>query len=124
MCRVHLHLAADRDLDEHARYYLERGAPETALRWYEQARATFEFLAGRPEIRAQMPRRQALRGIRSWPVSGFERYDVFYRPMGWGIEVVRVLLGMRELDATLDAMADRTSRPISARGSLRYPPWR
>ena len=97
MRRVVVLPAADHDLDEQALYYLERAAPKTATRWYDQAAATFEFLARQPEIRAETPR-QALRGIRSWPVSGFERHDVFYRPIEEGIEVVRVLHGARDLE--------------------------
>jgi len=100
MRRVVVLPAADQDLDEQAVYYLERAASKTATRWYDQAAATFEFLAGHPEIRAQTPR-EALRGIRSWPVSGFERHDVFYRPIEEGIEVVRVLHGAQDLDAIL-----------------------
>ncbi len=84
--------AADRDLDEQALYYLERGAPKAALRWYGQVRATVEFLAGQPELRSETPR-EALRGIRSWPVSGFERHDIFYRAIEERIVVIRVLRG-------------------------------
>ena len=103
MRRVAVLPAADQDLDEQALYYLERAAPKTATRWYEQATATFDFLAGQPEIRAQTPR-QALRGIRSWPVSGFERYYVFYRSSEEGIEVVRVLHGAEDIDAILGGL--------------------
>ena len=78
MCRVVVLPAADQDLDEHALYYLERAAPKTATAWYEQAAATFELLAEHPEIRVQTPR-LAFWGIRLWPVSGFDRHDVFYR---------------------------------------------
>ena len=97
MRRVIVLPAADRDLDEQALYYLERGAPKTATRWYDQAAATFEFLTGHPEVRLQTSR-EALRGIRSWPISGFDRHDVFYRPIEEGIEVVRVLHGARDLE--------------------------
>lgn len=36
-------------------------------------------------------------GIRSWQVSGFERYLIFYRVTDYRIEIVRVLYGMRDL---------------------------
>ena len=55
MGRVVVLPAAEQDLDEQALYYLERAAPKTATRWYDQAMATFEFLAGQPEIRVQTP---------------------------------------------------------------------
>ena len=100
MGRVVVLPAAEQDLDEQALYYLERAAPKTATRWYDQATATFEFLAGQPEIRVQTPR-LAFWGIRSWPVSGFERHEVFYRLTEEGIAVVRVLHGAQDLDAIL-----------------------
>ena len=100
MRRVVVLPAADQDLDEQALYYLERAAPKTAMRWSDQATATFEFLAGQPEIRVQTPR-LAFWGIRSWPVSGFERHEVFYRLTEEGIAVVRVLHGAQDLDAIL-----------------------
>jgi toxin ParE1/3/4 len=100
MRRVVILPTADRDLDEQALYYLERGAPKTARRWYDQAAVTFEFLARQLEIRAQTPW-EALRGIRSWPVSGFDRHDVFYRPLEERIEVVRILHGVRDINAIL-----------------------
>ena len=98
--RVVVHPAADQDLDEQALYYLERGATKTALRWYDQVAPTFELLAGQPEMRPQTAR-EALRGIRSWAISGFDRHDVFYRPLENGIEVVRVLRGAQDIDAML-----------------------
>src|SRR5512135_801317 len=97
MRRVVVLPAADQHLDGRALYYLESRAPKTAMRWYDQAAATFELLAGRPEIRAQTPR-LAFWGVRSWSVSGFERHDVFYRPIEEGIEVIRVLHGARDLE--------------------------
>ena len=98
MRRVIVLPAAVRDLDEQALYYLERSAPKTAMHWFDQAAATFVFLAEHPEVRLQTSR-QAFWGIRSWPVSGFDRHDVFYRLTEEGIAVVRVLHGAQDLDA-------------------------
>jgi len=97
MPRVVVLPAADQDLDEQALYYLDRGAPKTATRWFDQAAATFVFLAEHPEVRLQTSR-QSFWGIRSWPVSGFDRHDVFYRLTEEGIAVVRVLHGARDLE--------------------------
>ena len=90
MGRVVVLPAAEQDLDEQALYYLERAAPKTATRWYDQAAATFEFLAGHPEIRLQTSR-LAFWGIRTWPVSGFDRHDVCYRMTEEGIANERKL---------------------------------
>ena len=43
-------------------------------------------------------RRRGLRQVRSWPVSGFRNYLIFYRPTSDGIEVLRVLHGARGVD--------------------------
>jgi toxin ParE1/3/4 len=37
-------------------------------------------------------------GLRSWPITGFERILIFYRPTADGIEVLRILHGARNLE--------------------------
>jgi toxin ParE1/3/4 len=39
----------------------------------------------------------ALQGVRSWPVRGFKKYVIFYRPVEGGIEVLHVLHGSRDI---------------------------
>lgn len=41
------------------------------------------------------------RGLRSWRVSHFEKYLIFYRPTDTALEVVRVLHGARDLQRIL-----------------------
>jgi toxin ParE1/3/4 len=41
-------------------------------------------------------------GLRLWRIKGFEKYRIFYRPKGQGIEVVRVLHGHRDIEAAFD----------------------
>ncbi len=73
-----------------------------ADRWYEETATTFAFLASHAEIGEARPsRKPELAGIRTWPVSGFERHIVFYRPIAAGIEVVRVLHGVRDIPSVL-----------------------
>jgi plasmid stabilization system protein ParE len=36
--------------------------------------------------------------LRSWAIQGFERSLIFYRALPDGIEVIRVIYGMRDLD--------------------------
>jgi plasmid stabilization system protein ParE len=43
----------------------------------------------------------ALDGIRSWPVSEFRDYLVFYRPTGDRLEALRVIHGARDLDRAM-----------------------
>lgn len=40
--------------------------------------------------------------MRSWVVSGFENYLIFYRPLPEGIEVVRFVHGARDTPSLLD----------------------
>jgi toxin ParE1/3/4 len=56
---------------------------------------------------AEMPGMGALRsfenpklaGVRSWPVTGFRNYLIFYRANDVQLQVLRVLHGARDIDA-------------------------
>jgi len=94
---------AQRDLDEIAAY-LQRDSPNVAIRFLERAEETFALLAAMRLIGPGYPSRNPrLQGLRTWSISGFDRYRVFYRPAERGIEVVRVLHGARSIDALLEA---------------------
>ena len=41
--------------------------------------------------------------LRVWSIKGFPKYLIFYRPLEDGIEVVRVVLGSRDLESLFDA---------------------
>jgi toxin ParE1/3/4 len=43
-----------------------------------------------------------LSGIRVWPVRGFRKILVFYRPGSGGVEVIRVVHGARDFAALFD----------------------
>ena len=61
------------------------------------AEAAFAQLAALPSLGQAVPFSSALvQGMRVWRVEGFERYLIFYRPTGSGIEVVRVLHTSRD----------------------------
>jgi hypothetical protein len=60
-----------------------------------------------PGIGAPRPRANpALRDLRMHPVRGFENHLLFYRPIPGGIELIRVLHGMRDIEAIMQAEAD------------------
>jgi plasmid stabilization system protein ParE len=46
-------------------------------------------------------RNPRLKGVRSWLVSGFENYIIFYRAIPEGIEVLHVYHGARDIEALL-----------------------
>lgn len=57
---------------------------------------------------AEMPRlgtvrriRGRLKGMRSWPLTSFGPYILFYFPVDTGIEVIRVLHAARDVDREL-----------------------
>lgn len=100
--RIVVRPAADRDLDEQAECFVAQGSPETAERWLAQTAQSFEFLAAQPGIGAlRESRKSGLQNIRTWPVNGFEKHIIFFRPTPDGIEVLRVLHGARDIDRIL-----------------------
>lgn len=104
--RTVLRHSARADLVEQAEWLRERDAP-AAARFRDAALATLDRLARYPLIgRRCESAPSSLAGLRSWPVRGFESILVFYRPVGGGIDVVRVLHRARDLPGEFDAEAE------------------
>lgn len=103
--RVRTRPSAERDLVEQGRYFAMEAGPEVALRFLDAARATFERLARIPRMgrlwRSALPR---LAGVRVFPVRGFEKHLVFYRPLEGeeGVEVLHVFHGARDMEALFE----------------------
>jgi toxin ParE1/3/4 len=75
------------------------GAAERFLVAVEEA---LEKLADMPGMGAKREfRKPELVGIRSWVVTGFKNYIIFYKEINGGIEVLRVLHGARDVDRVL-----------------------
>jgi toxin ParE1/3/4 len=74
--------------------------PDAATRVVEAAYAAFKTLAATPGLgRARKFRNPRLKGIRSWVLSDFDNYLIFYRPSSEGIEVLHVYHGARDIEA-------------------------
>lgn len=43
-----------------------------------------------------------LEDLRMWPIPDFEKFLIFYRPLADGIQVVRVLYGMRDIPVIME----------------------
>lgn len=86
---VHAHICADN--------------PDAADRVAEAIFDGFELLARNPALGRKRPFRRH-KNIRSWVVTEFTNYLIFYRelPDGYGVEILRVLHGARDLDALLE----------------------
>jgi len=77
--------------------YIAVDNPAAAERFLDAAEAAFAQLAALPSIGQVVPFSSALaQGMRVWRVEGFERYLIFYRPVGSCLEVVRVLHTSRD----------------------------
>ena len=80
--------------------YIARGNPDAATRVCEAAYRTFGKLAASPGLgrlrRFSNPR---LRGIRSFRVTGYDNYLIFYRSIPDGIQVLHVYHGAPDLES-------------------------
>ena len=96
--------AADQDLDDEAWYLATEGSPEVGIRFLAASHASFALLATQPHMgRLYHSRHPDLDGLRLFRVREFEKLLIFYRPHEWGVEIVRVIHGARDLDALFDA---------------------
>ena len=101
--RVRRRTLAERDLVEHFVYLAENAGVETAERFLTAAEFTFEELARMPEMGVRRTfRNPRFKGMRKWQVPRFENYLIFYFALEDGIDIVRVLHGVRELEALFD----------------------
>jgi toxin ParE1/3/4 len=96
------HSLAEEDL---AKAYLHIGndSPLAAERLLDAVEHAATVLLSKPRAgRVREFRSPRAHGLRSWVVSGFENYLIFYRPRPGGIEVVRFVHGARDIPTLLD----------------------
>ncbi len=99
--RFELTAEADVDLEEIARA-IASDSLRAAHRFYDAAWDTFELLARNPGLgRARVIQNPELEGLRCMGVRGFREHLIFYQPTGFGVRVVRVMHGARDIDAEL-----------------------
>ncbi len=107
MSRIIRRPRARADIEEQA-FRIADDNPEAARRFLAEVERSLGLLAGMPGMGTARPRlNPALRGLRMFPVGGgFENHLIFYRPIRDGIELIRVLHGMRDIEAILKAEPD------------------
>jgi toxin ParE1/3/4 len=87
------------DIDEHAAYIAERNI-RAAYRFLDKVEHAFEILQRHPRIGS--PRLDCIvRGLRAWPVSGFESYVILYFVARGAVQVVRIVHAARDLEELL-----------------------
>ena len=88
--------SADRDLVAIFQYYAREAGSKVADRFFAQAEATFNRLAGMPGMGTRYePEEPLYADLRYFPISRFRMFLVFYRSIPGGIEVLHVLHGAR-----------------------------
>ena len=103
MTKVHLFPEADQDIDEQFAYLAKQASLDVALRFLDATHKAFQTLAQMPEMGVKRDfRNPMLKGLRMWPIKGFQHYFVFYRPIDNGIDVIRVLHVARDIESLLD----------------------
>jgi toxin ParE1/3/4 len=91
LSRIQFTPEAARDLNE-IWDYIARDNVDAASRFTATIEETCRLLAASPEMGRRRP--ELARDLRSFPVGS---YVVFYRPVGRGVEIVRVLSAARDI---------------------------
>ncbi len=90
---------AREDLEAHA-LWIARESSERALAFLEAVESSLQHLSAFPELGTSRDwLAPHCRGIRFFPVRGFPRYLLFYRPVADGLEVIRILHAARDIGA-------------------------
>jgi toxin ParE1/3/4 len=98
MPRLLVHDEADADVDEIADH-LAQDNLDVAIRFLHTVRQSYEkllFMPGMGALRSFPNPRYV--NVRSWPITGFDNYLIFYAPTSEGIEIFRILHGARNIE--------------------------
>jgi len=83
--------------------FIAQDNPEAAERFIDVAEDTFRFLSDTPGAGCiHQFFIEELRGVRMWPIRGFEKHLVFYREISNGVEIIRVIHGARDIPAIFE----------------------
>lgn len=93
---------AERDIEE-CFVYIGSENLDAALRFLLSVEESLELLAANPEIgvvREFVSSKYS--GLRMWPVSGFDKYEIFYLQNETSIDVICVLHSARDIKSIFD----------------------
>ena len=73
---------------DHFVFLGDKASVDVARRFLHACNVSFQALAHMPELGTQRSfRNPRFSSVRAWPVKGFERYLIFYRPLTDGVEI-------------------------------------
>ena len=91
---------ADRDLDDYADYLAREANVDVALTFLSASHESFALLAENPNIGwSSRLKNPALKTLRVFRVSTFEKMLILYRPLSESVDILRVVHGSRNLRA-------------------------
>ncbi len=101
--RIYKSPQSKKDLTAIFRYYTSEAGLTVARRFIVDANSAFQRLADMPHMAPLYDDAyiRHLEELRVFPISGFEKYLVFYRPVKDGIEIIRVIHSARDLEDVL-----------------------
>jgi len=95
---LHVRPAFYRDLEQQQLWLLAHVSPEVADKWFAAVGETVRFLHTNPEVgRVRKDLKHA--GVRSWLVTGFHRWTIFYGLKNDSLILYRVVGGEMNLRA-------------------------
>jgi len=91
------------EINKQLDYLEEQAGREAAERFLDQLIRSFDTLTHMPKMGPLCGfHKPATRRIRRWPVKGFENWLIFYQVRRYGVEVVHVLHGARDIESLLN----------------------
>lgn len=95
--------AARTDILGQYRYYLELGAVDVAERFLQSVTEAIESVVAMPDMGApKILGNPVLKGLRTWPVKGFDEIRIYYLRDSESLIVIRVLHGKRDVTSILE----------------------
>lgn len=96
MANIRIRPLAWQDISATAEYLEMNGGLELAERFLSAVMSELESLSAMPQMGSRCGfESDEAHNIRRWPVTGFERWLIFYEPHGFGIEVRVYCTGRR-----------------------------
>ncbi|MFN0165867.1 MAG: type II toxin-antitoxin system RelE/ParE family toxin [Bryobacteraceae bacterium] len=94
---------ARRDVLRQVGYLLEELAYDAAERFPGAVKEALKFIVNHPKAGSPRPlAKRGMKGLRSWPIPGFEEVRVYYvQPRTNVVRVLRIIHGKRDLNRTL-----------------------